>query len=68
MADVIDMPGIKIFEGSDKERVQAFLAEVHKLQDRFDCVLIPQISFMGTEIQSNIVAIAKPRVPVSNMN
>lgn len=63
MADIIDMPGIKIFEGSDQERVQQFLLEVNKLCDRFDCALLPEIRHIGTNTIPNIVAVAKPRLP-----
>jgi len=63
MDNVIDMPGIKMFEGSDQERVAKFMEGVERLSKQFDCALIPQISIVGTNIVPNIVAIAKPRLP-----
>jgi len=61
--NVIDMPGIKIFEGSEQERVQKFMQGVERLSRQFDCALIPEIRIVGTSVVPNIVAVAKPRVP-----
>ena len=61
--NVIDMPGVKLFEGSDQERVEKFWAGVRRLAVQFDCALVPEIRIIGTNIVPNIVAIAKPRLP-----
>lgn len=61
--NVIDMPGIKIFEGTDQERVEKFWAAVQRLCKQFDCALIPEIRHVGTQTIPNIIAVAKPRLP-----
>ena len=63
MADVIDMPGVKLFEGNDQERVNRFMAEVERLCNQFDCALVPEVRIVGTNVIPNIVAVAKPRLP-----
>ena len=63
MASVIDMPGIKIFGGTEQERVQKFMEGVERLGQQYDCALIPEIRIVGTNIVPNIVAVAKPRLP-----
>ena len=63
MAEIIDMPGVKLFEGSDQERVAKFMAEVERLCEQFDCALVPEIRHVGTQTIPNIVAVAKPRLP-----
>ena len=65
---VINMFGTKVFKGSDEERVGAFLQEVKKLCERYDCAILPEITHIGTETKANVVAIAKPRLPVPNLN
>ena len=63
MAEIIDMPGVKLFEGSEKERVTKFMQEVERLVQQFDCALVPEIKHIGTQTIPNIIAIAKPRLP-----
>ena len=65
---IIDMPGIKIFEGSDQERVEAFMVEVKRLCDRFDCALVPEIRHVGVNTQANVIAVAKPRAVIPSSN
>jgi len=61
--NVIDMPGVKIFEGSDQERVEKFWAAVQRLCKQFDCALIPELRIVGSNVMPNIIAVAKPRLP-----
>jgi len=68
MAEIFNMPGIKIFDGNDKERVEAFMVEIKRLCDRFDCVLLPEIRHVGTETQANVIALAKPRAVIPSNN
>ena len=68
MAEIFNMPGIKIFGGSDQERVEAFMTEVKRLCERFDCVLIPEIRHVGVETQANVIALAKPRAVIPSSN
>ena len=63
MADVIDMPGVKIFEGSEQERVQKFMEGVERLGKQFDCTLVPEVRIVGSNVVSNIIAVAKARLP-----
>lgn len=63
MADVIDMPGVKIFEGSEQERVQKFMEGVERLGKQFDCALVPEVRIVGSNVVSNIIAVAKARLP-----
>jgi len=65
---VINMFGTKVFKGSDEERVGAFLQEVKKLCERYDCAILPEITHIGTETKANVVAIVRPRLPVPNLN
>jgi len=60
--NVIDMPGSKVFNGSDQERVQKFLEGVERLSKQFDCVLVPEIRLTGTTIAPNIIVVARPQL------
>ena len=64
---IINIAGIEVF-GSDEERVEAFLEGVKQLQERYDCVLVPEVRFIGERVTSNIVAVAKPRPVIPSYN
>jgi len=61
---------VKFIEGDDKVRTSKCLAEINTILEQYDCVMIPEFLFSGTNLSNRIKIMPKPRniVPPGQSN
>jgi len=52
---------VKFIEGNDKVRTEKCLAEINGILDQYDCIMIPEFLFSGTNLSNRIKILPKSR-------
>ena len=52
---------VKFIEGDDKVRTKECMAEINEILEQYDCIMIPEFLFSGTNLQNRIKIMPKPR-------